>query len=134
MGKRGIQRGKVTVLSTKNVKRPLPPVGMTEKSRIVWKRVTGGLPADYFKPHQYDILRMFCECAGINKVALAKAAKDEYVDPYWVNLSDKMAARCQGLATKLGITVNSTMAARGKGGEAPKGKSKREGLLYGGRK
>ncbi len=134
MGKRGPQRKKLTVINPNNKFHPLPPVGMTEKSRIVRKRIVGAYPADQFKPQHMDLLRMYCECAGINKVALSNAAKEEYRDTYWLNLADKMAGRCQGLGVKLGITVNNTLAARGKAGEAPVAKSKRAGLLYGGRK
>jgi hypothetical protein len=131
VGRRGPQQKKLSVVIKPNIKRPLPPKGMTEPSRIVWKRIVGAYPADHFKPQHMDLLRMYCESAAINKFALKKAFLLEYAEPYWLNLSDKMAGRCQCLGVKLGITVNNTLAARGKAGEAPVAKSKREGLLYG---
>ena len=134
MGKRGIQSNKVTVLDTPNIKRPLPPIGMTENSRTVWKRIVKAYPADHFKPQHHDQLRMYCEAAAINKIALANAAKEDYKDMHWLRVADIHAARCQGLGVKLGITVNSTMAARGKGGSAPKAKSKFGNLISGGDK
>lgn len=130
MGKRGPQKKKLSVLKP-NIKRPLPPVGMTEKSRTIWMRVTSSLPADFFKPHHHDQLRIYCEFASMNKIATAKLASEEYLDLHWLTVADKSAARVQQYATKLGITVNNTLAARGKAGEAPAAKSKREGLLYG---
>ena len=133
MGKRGPGSTKVTLLEATNVKRPLPPVGMTEMSRIVWKRIAGAYAPDHFKPQHYGMLRIYCEFEAINKVALKNAAKEEYLNPHWFKVADNAATRCAMLATKLGITRNNTMAARGKGGEAPVRKSKREGLLYGGK-
>ena len=132
MGNRGRGSNKIKALDTPNIKRPLPLKGMTAPARLVWKRIASSLPADYFKPHQYDLLRMFCEDATINKFAHAKSVSEEYANPYWINLSTKMAASCTALSTKLGITVNSTMAARGKGGAAPKAKSKFGDLISGG--
>ena len=134
MGNRGRGSNKIKALDTPNIKRPLPLKGMTAPARLVWKRIASSLPADYFKPHQYDLLRMFCEDATINKFAHAKSVSEEYANPYWINLSTKMAASCTALSTKLGITVNSTMAARGKGGAAPKAKSKFGNLISGGDK
>ena len=104
MGKRGPGSSKVTILETPNIKRPLPIKGMSPASRIVWKRLASAYPADYFKPQHYGQLRMYCESEQINKFARAKAALDGYSNPYWLNLADKMAGRCQGLAVKLNLT------------------------------
>jgi len=50
-------------------------------------------------------------------------------NPY-INIAFKSQASATALATKLGITVNNTTAARGVKGSVPKPKSKREGLLF----
>jgi len=131
MGKRGIGSTKIARIDPPKIPRPSPLWGMTERSRSIWKRICKAYPPDHFKPQQYDLLRMYCESAALNKIAMANAAKENYENPHWLNVADKAAARCVTLCTKLGIAVNSTMAARGKGGSAPKPKSKFEGLLYG---
>ena len=134
MGNRGRGSNKIKALEPPNIKRPVPVIGMSEYARTIWKRIVKAYPADQFKPQHYDMLRMYCESAAINKIALANALAENYEKPYWLRQADIQAARCQGLGVKLGITVNNTQAARGKGGAAPKAKSKRAGLLYGGEK
>ena len=131
MGKRGPQTNKIAALEKTIKQRPVPVVGMHETARVVWKRIVNVYPPDHFKPQHFDLLRMYCESAAINKIALKKYIDSEYEDAKWLRVADKMAGRCQGLAVKLGITRNNTLAARGQAGESTKPKSKRAGLLYG---
>lgn len=136
MGKRGPGSSKVSVVAPKVMRRPKPVIGMTPKARTVWLRVVGVFAPDFFKPQHYDLLRMYCEAASINKIALANAAKENYEGKYWMLLADKQANICRSLSEKLGIAVNSALAARRKeyAGKVPEQKSKRAGLLYGGSK
>ena len=133
MGKRGPGSSKISVVEPRNIKKPDPLVGMTAPARTVWKRIVGVFPGDHFKPHHYDLLRMYCEAAAINKISLEKAHEDGYENPHWINVAEKMAARCTALSLKLGISLNSAMVARRKEyvGSAPEQKNKWDGLLYG---
>jgi len=134
MGKRGPKSTKISLIEKSSKKRPFPLRGMSPSARNIWKRICSAYHPEHFKPQQYDLLRMYSENAAINKIALGNAAKENYTENRWLEIAQKSANQCTALATKLGITVNSTMEARGKGGSAPKPKSKREGLLYGGQK
>ena len=137
MGKRGPGSSKkLSVIEPTTAKRPNPLPGMTAPSRTIWKRIVSVFPPDHFKPQHYDLLRMYCEAASINKIAIANAAKEDFANKYWILIADKQASVCTALSLKLGISVNSTLASRRKeyAGKAPEQKSKRAGLLYGGQK
>jgi hypothetical protein len=99
----------------------------------VWLRVVKSYPPDFFKPQHFDLLRMYCEAAAINKIALRKYVESDYEDARHIRVADKMAGRCQGLAVKLGINVNNRLAHRGQAGQAPEPKNKRDRLLFGGK-
>lgn len=141
MGARGPKPpSNIKVLDAPKLQWPSPPVGMTRPAQTIWKTTVNAYPHDFFKPQHFALLRMYCEAAALNKIALKNAMMANYTDTnpksgvtkesHWVGIADKMAGRAQGLAVKLGITKNNTMAAKGQTGSSPKPKSKRQGLLY----
>ena len=142
MGARGPKpESNIKVLPGPKKQWPSPVVGMTVPAQTVWKTTVKAYPFDFFKPQHFALLRMYCEAAALNKKSLHEAMMANYTDTnpksgvtkesHWVGIADKMAGRAQSLATKLGITKNNTMAARGEKGSSQKPKSKREGLLGG---
>ena len=134
MSKFGRKTSKLAVVDPSPVQRPNPVVGMTVPARNIWKRIVRAYPPDHFKPHHFDLLRIYCESAAANKILMKKYTDSDYEESKYLRQADKMAGRCQGLSVKLGINVNNRMAHRGQGGEATQPKDKRDGLLFGGRK
>ena len=133
MAKYGKKVSKLATVDKKKLKPPYPVVGMHETARTVWMRVVKAYPPDFFKPQHFDLLRMYCESAAVNKIAMRKYVESDYEDAKYLRIADKMAGRCQGLAVKLGINVNNRMAHRGQTGKAPEPKNKRDRLLFGGK-
>ena len=134
MSNKGPKVSKLAVIDQRPLKRPIPPSGLHQTARSVWKRIVNQYPPDHFKPHHYDLLRMYCESAAINKRSMKRYVDSDMEDVNALRVADKMAGRCQGLSVKLGINVNNRMAHRGQGGEAQQPRSKRDGLLFGGQK
>ena len=141
MGDRGpTSKSGIKVLDPVEIKRPNPLPGMSTKARTVWLRIVNAYPRGHFKPQHYDQLRAYCDASAMHKEASEALIKSSLLikqpngvvkeNPY-IGIMDKMAGRMQGLAVKLGITKNNTLAARGQAGESTKPKSKRAGLLYG---
>lgn len=143
MGERGPKREgqKLTVLEPTVRRWPNPAPGMTANARTTWHRIVRSFPRDHFKPHQYDLLRAYCEASASHRKAILKIKKDGEVitqdngvikkNP-WVDVVVQMNSGMTSLATKLGLSVNATIASRGKGGSATKPKSKRSGLIFNG--
>ena len=143
MGIRGpkTEKPKLSILSPVKKMRPNPPQGMTPNARTVWKRICKAYPVDHFKPQHYDQLRAYCEASSLHKKAVKGLMESDALvkqpngvikeNPY-IGIMDKMAGRMQGLAVKLGITKNATIATRGEAGESTKPKSKRAGLIFNG--
>lgn len=134
MSNKGPKVPKLAVIDKYEVRRPAPPVGMHPTARRVWVRIVRSYHPGHFTPQCLDLLRMYCESAAANKRVMKKFVEGGCEDPALLRIADKLAARCQGLAVKLGLNLNNRMAHRGQGGSAPKPKSKREGLLFGGKK
>ena len=141
MGDRGpnSQNKNMHVLPAPKNKRKSPMPGMTKPARVIWTRTVNAYPADHFKPQHYDLLRMYCGAC-----VLQKRAEHEYEttgdiieqkngvikeNPY-INIAIKAESSATRLATKLGITVNNTMVARGQSGQNSKPKSKRGDLMF----
>ena len=134
MSKKGPKVPKLGVIDRLETRRPAPPAGMNPAARRVWSRITSSYPSDFFKPQCLDLLRMFAESASGNKILMKRYVDSNYEDTAALRAADKLAARCQGLSVKLGLNLNNRMAHRGQGGSVPKPKSKREHLLFGGKK
>lgn len=144
MGKRGPGSKKPLSIITPSAKRrPNPQPGMSKKARTIWLRIVKAYPPDHFKPQHRGMLRVYCEAEALFNRAVHEVAKIGDVieqangvikeNPY-INISIKAANVMSQHGTKLGITVNATTATRGESGSMSAPKSKREGLLYGGRK
>lgn len=144
MGRRGPKsRPKVRFIESAEKRYPVPPRGMSKNARTVFHRVVRAFPPDHFRPYQYDLLRVFSEASALHKKSMSEINKNgavitqsngiTKVNP-WVDISAKAASTMTSLSVKLSLTVNATLANRGKVPEAPRPKSKRDGLLFGGKK
>lgn len=142
MGERGPKStvNKLTVLKHKPRRWPNPAPGMTANARTTWHRIVRSYDPDHFKPHQYDLLRAFCEASASHRRAILEMKKSGEViltpigglkKSPWKDIEVQMNSSMTSLSTKLGLSVNATIAARGIKGNTPKPKSKREGLLGG---
>lgn len=143
MGKRGPNpsSSRHIVERVKN-RYPNPQPGMTQNARTVWHRIVRSFEPDHFKPYQYDLLRTFCEASASHKKAIFEIKIGGEVieqtngvikESPWVGVAIKMSAQMATLSSKLGLNINSTLANRGKAGKATEPKSKRDGLLFGGK-
>ena len=142
-GKPGRKTRKLATIAPSERRRPNPPPGMTGKpARQVWLRIVGAFPPDHFKPYQYDLLRSYCESSAMHKKAMQRIAKEGEVivsptgvqkqNP-WVQIAIQASATMISLSTKLQLTVRSTLTAHNKQPQAPKPKTGREHLLFGGK-
>lgn len=140
MGERGRkEKNNIRVLNTVKKRYPYPAPGMTSNARTTWHRIVRSFPKDHFKPHQYDLLRAYCEASASHRKAILEMKKDGEVikqlngvtkkNP-WKDIEIQMTNSMVSLSTKLGLNVNSTLAAKGIKGIATKPTSKREGLIY----
>lgn len=134
MSKKGRKVPKLAVIDKTEVRRPIPHAGMHPAARRVWVRIVKAYPPDHFKPPCLDLLRIHCEAAAAHKVLMKRYTDSNYEDTAALRAADKLAARCQGMSVKLGLNLNNRMMHRGQGPEAPRQKSKRDRLLFGGRK
>ena len=140
MGQRGPKsKTKLKVLEPGKLRYPNPAPGMTANARTTWHRICHSYPKGHFKPHQYDLLRVYCEASASHRKAILEMKKDGEVikqangvtkkNP-WKDIEVQMANVMGSMSTKLGLSSNSTMAAKGLKGNKVKPKSKREGLLF----
>lgn len=53
-------RAQLAVVAPIGPSRAAPPADLTKEQADVWRSVVGALPADWFKPEQYDILAEYC--------------------------------------------------------------------------
>ena len=141
MGDRGPRSGtKLSTINPPEKRRPNPQPGMTKAARIIWLRIVKAYPPDHFRPQHLGMLRAYCEAEDMHNRAVKSIAKSGDLikqangvvkeNPY-IGIAIKAANIMSQLGTKLGITKNNTLAARGQAGESTKPKSKRAGLLYG---
>ena len=115
--------------------RPMPIPGMTRYARVVWKKIVESHPPDHFKPCSLEQLRAYAEAASSHKKAILEIRKTGEIitqengvtkrNP-WCLERDACAGVMSSISTKLQLNINSTKQAS----EAPKPKSKREGLLF----
>lgn len=142
MAKRGRKVAGSPTLSFLERPFPNPPAGTSKNARTTWHRIVRAFPPDHFKPYQYDLLRVYCEEAALYRKAVLELRKGGEVitsptgiakiNP-WAEIANKSAKSLTSLCTKLGLNINSTLANRGKAPETPRPKSKRDGLLFGGK-
>ena len=126
---------------------------MNSRARRVWKELVGELPADYFRPSDYPLVRAYCEAEAlhfkasqkieeqggvIEKTAVLKdrnTGETELVvtgvkaNP-WVAIQTQTAHTMSQLATKLRLATNARLGPE-KGAPARKPESPRAGLLFG---
>ena len=142
MSKPGRKTPKLPTLSPIEKRFPNPPPGLSKNARTVWHRITHAFEPDHFKPYQRDLLTLYCEAAALHRKAMLEIRKNgavikspsgvSKVNP-WVEISTKAASTMISLSTKLQLTVRSTLVNHGKQPKAPKPKTGREHLLFGGK-
>jgi len=129
-------RAKLKVLNPVIKQRPKPIPGMSRYARVVWKKTVDSHPADHFKPGNLEQLRIYCEAAASHKKAILQIKKMGAIVKQdngilkrspWCLERDACAGIVASMATKLQLNPSSTKQV----GEAPKPKSRREGLLGG---
>ena len=136
MGARGRKVEKLAVIKEEKQIRPNPPRGMTQNARTVWWRIVLDFEPGYFQPRSFDLLRAFCESAARHKAAVSELEKSQKIikntstgitkrNPLF-DIIDMETGRMAQLSTKLGLTVDPKKYTKPQ-------KSKREGLLFGGR-
>jgi len=128
-------RPEIKVLNPIIIERPKPIPGMSRYARTIWKKIVESHPADHFKPGSLEQLRIYCEACSSHKKAILEIKKEGTIitqsngvtkrNP-WALERDSCAGVMASISTKLQLNINSTNQA----GEAPKPKSKREGLLF----
>ena len=140
MGDRGPNaKPKIRILDKPKLRYPNPAPGMTSNARTTWHRICHSYPKGHFKPHQYDLLRVYCEASASHRKAILEMKKNGEVisqangvtkkNP-WKDIEVQMANVMGSMSTKLGLSANSTMAAKGLKGNDVKPKSKRDGLIF----
>ena len=144
MNKRGRKpSGTMPMLEPVKKRFPNPPPGMSKNARTVFHRIVRSFEPDHFRPHQYDMLRIYAEAATTHKKAMREIHKNSAVITQlngvtkispWMDVATKAAGTMISVSVKLGLTMNATLVNRNKSGYAPRSKSKRDGLLFGGRK
>jgi phage terminase small subunit len=150
MGLRGPKpETNLTVILPRDQERPKPFTNMAETAKVVWRRIVGDLPADFFKAHELDQLRAYCEAAAHNARAAAELRKKKgggavvLVDTKygqklmrnpWFDIHKETASTMASLGTKLRINKNSSLTNKAAAKiESGIPESKRAGLKFGGR-
>lgn len=106
--------------------RPLPPAYLPADAADLWRRITASRPADYFAPETLPTLEMLVRAmAEHRRLMLAVEAMDPVIDPAaygkLARSADMMAARASQAATRLRLTHQSIVDARGGGRAASNG-------------
>lgn len=150
MGLRGPEpENKISIIVPRERERHKPFTSMSEAAKVVWRRIVSDLPADFFKDHELDQLRAYCECAMQNARAAAELRKkkgggavllvDTKFGPRlmknpWFDIHKETSSTMATLGTKLRLNKNSKLtnkaAARLETGHL---ESRRAGLKFGGR-
>ena len=144
MTKRGRKpHGTLPLLEPVKRRFPNPPPGMSNNARTVFHRIVRSFEPDHFRPYQYDLLRVYSESSATYKKAMLEVHKNGAVITQlngvtkispWVDVAMKASATMISMSVKLGLTMNATLVNRGKASKAPEPKSRRDGLLFGGKK
>ena len=103
--------------------RPQPPSYLPDDAADLWRRITAARPADYFAPETLPTLEtMVRAMAEHRRLMLAIEAMDPATDPTGygklARAADMMAARASQGATRLRLTHQSIVDARGGNGRA----------------
>jgi len=133
MGLRGPKTTKLTVINSIQRRRPNPLKGMSKMSRNIWLRTVKAFPADFFSPSQYGILRAYCEAEAAHKTACADIRKNGQCIENPVSGAMKRHPLCAERDSCAQIMASLSVKLKlndRQAGEAPKPKSKREGLLF----
>jgi len=98
--------------------RPPPPEGMTALERLVWNRVSGAMPAGWFRREHLDMLKSYCQHAArsdlFNRMASAFEAGDvgEKIELADLDRISKMAERESRAALALARSMRITHQAQ----------------------
>ena len=139
MGDRGPHpKTNIHVLNPVKIRRPNPKPGMSPKARVIWLKIVKAYPPEHFKPQHTGMLRAYCEAEALHDRAVTSIMKSGDIikqpngvvkeNPY-INIEVKATNIISQLATKLGITKNSTTVAKGVTGNSTQPKSKRGDLI-----
>jgi hypothetical protein len=85
MGLRGKQSTAALTVAAIEERRPGPPESLTEAQAVIWRRIVGVYPADYFRPDSFDILAAYCRHVDAAKILNAEI--DRY-QPEWLTEDD----------------------------------------------
>ncbi len=97
---------------------PPAPEGMTTPERLIWNRVSGAMPAGWFKREHIDLLRAFCQHAArsdrFNQMASAIDPQEigERIELTDLDRISKMAERESRAALALARTMRITHQAQ----------------------
>ena len=151
MGARGPEpefKTTLSVIEPKTVERPKPFKNMSGAAKSVWIRIVSDLPADFYKAHELDLLREYCEQAARAARAGQELRKRdgegevmEVGTQYgkrlarnpWFDIAKESASVMSTLATKLRIAKNSKLSNRDAVSKMDNrtGRSSRKGLMFG---
>ena len=146
MGKRGPKpkvSSRVVEITQYRKERPKPLPDMTTRARAMWKRIVDSLPPDYFAAADLPLLREYCEAYDRSVEAQKAIAKDgAYIIGAYGGLKAHPAIAVKTAATGVMAQLGTKLclvrsARRGKGKDTEgttKPKSKRNGLMFGGKK
>ena len=146
MGRRGRNaKSDTQKLETIRKDPPKPLEGMEGTSVDVWNRIVNSMAATFFKPHQYDLLKAYCEAVSMREEALAIVNEQgftqtgtngmEKVNPH-VDVVTKCNTTMATLSTKLGLNANSSLQlGKKKSSQAQPAiqNNSRAGLMFGGK-
>ena len=148
MGKRGRNaKSETQKLDTLRPDPPKPMPGMKEAAVSVWNRIVNSMSTNFYKPHQYDLLKAYCEMAAMREELLEEIERDGFyafsdhgtkkTNPALDALTKTTNLMTQ-LSTNLGLNANTSPQA-GKlkrNQQTPSdvsASSSREGLMFGGK-
>jgi len=114
MGKRGpTPEGKVANIGILPVKKPKPPLGMTDRAKKLFKKIVAENSASTFDTEAISLLRAFCEADNQHFIATEKLEKEEAVVKFctkygevmrrnpWFGIQKESAAVMTSVSTKL---------------------------------
>lgn len=106
--------------------RPLPPDYLPDDAADLWRCITGSRPADYFTPETLPTLEILTRAMSEHRRLMALCeATDAAADPTaygkLARAADMMAARASQAATRLRLTHQSIVDARGGARAAQRG-------------
>jgi P27 family predicted phage terminase small subunit len=145
MGKRGPNQrtsSQVVEINQYRKERPKPLPDMNARARAMWKRIVDSLPPDFFAAADLPLLREYCEAYDRSVEAQKAISKDgDYVIGAYGGLKAHPAIAVKTAATGVMVQLGTKLclvrsARRGKGKDTEgttKPKSKRGGLMFGGK-